>query len=87
MRKLWDFRGKEGWCIGVALDHYRYQRVIPKNTKDEKISNTVEFRHKTITNPVVTPEYSIIHGLTTLTDALIDAPTDQSDANTKPLHP
>ena len=45
-----------------------------------EISNTVEFRHQTTTTPVVTPENRILHGLTTITDALIDAPTAHSDA-------
>ena len=34
----------------------------------------MEFRHKTITTPVVTPEDHILHGITTLTNALTDAP-------------
>ena len=55
-RKSWDFRGEDGWSIGTALDHYRRQRFIPKDTKAEKISDTVEFRHQTINTPVVTPE-------------------------------
>ena len=38
----------------------------------------MEFRHQTITTPVVTPEDCIHHGLATLTYALTDAPTSQS---------
>ena len=79
-RKSRDFRGKEGCSIGVALDHYHCQQVILQDTKVEQISNTVEFRHQTITTPVVTPKDQILHGITRLTDALIDAPTAQSDA-------
>ena len=51
----------------------------------QKISNTVEFRHQTITTPVVTPEDRILHGLTMLVDALADAPTAQSDAQLQPI--
>ena len=40
----------------------------------------MEFRHQTITTPVVTPKNRILHSLATLTDALTDAPTAQSDA-------
>ena len=29
-RKSWDFRGKDGWSVGVSLKHYRCQLVIPK---------------------------------------------------------
>ena len=79
-RKSWYFREKEGCNIGVSINHYLFQRVIPQDTKAEQISDTVEFPHQTITNPVVTPEDRILHGLITLIDALTDAPTAQSDA-------
>ena len=45
-RKSWDMRGIDGWSIGVSLEHYRCQKVIAKNSKAERISDTVEFRHK-----------------------------------------
>ena len=45
----------------------------------QKISDTVEFFHQTITIPLITPEECILHGLTTLTDVLTDVPTAQSD--------
>ena len=77
--KSWEFRGKDGCSIGVALDHY-FQRVIPQDTKAKIISDLVEFRHKTITALVVTPKYRILRGIATLTDTLTDAPTAQSDA-------
>ena len=79
-RKSWEFRGKEVWSIVVDLDHYQFQSIIPQNTKAEKISNTVDLHHQTITTPVGTSEDRITHGITTLTDDLTDAPTDQSDA-------
>ena len=84
-RKSWDFIGKEGWSIGVSLDHYRCQRVIPQDAKVKKISDTVEFCHQTITTPVVTPEDRIPHGITTLKYALTDAPTAQSDAQNQAI--
>ena len=40
----------------------------------------VEFRHQTITTPVVNPEDRILRGLTILIDSLTDATTSQSDA-------
>ena len=54
-RHLWDFRGKEGWSVGVALEHYRCEHVVAKDTKAEAISDTVEYRHPSITGPTVTP--------------------------------
>ena len=30
----WDFRGKDGWSVGVLMTHYLCQHVIPKLTAD-----------------------------------------------------
>ena len=39
-RHLWDFCSKEGWS--VALEHYRCNCVVSKDTKVEAISDKVE---------------------------------------------
>ena len=78
-QNYWDFICKEGWIIGVALDHYFCQRIIPHYKKDNQVSDTVELRHQSITTPSATPEYHIIHGLNTLTGALTVAPTAKYD--------
>ena len=54
--KSCDFRGKDGWSVGVSLKHYRCQLVIPKLSKFLVTSDTTEFRHHHITQPNVTPE-------------------------------
>ena len=61
----------------MALDHYRYQRIIPNDNKAEQVSDMVEFLHQSITTSLVTPEGRIIHGINMLTCALIDAPTNK----------
>ena len=78
--KSWDSRGNEGWIICVTLDHYQCQRIIPHDTKADKISDTVELYHQTITTPVVIPKDRILHGITMLINSLADAPTAQSYA-------
>ena len=47
----------------MNLDHYRYQHVISKETKAEKVSDTVEFRHHHITTPSLTPEDVLVHSI------------------------
>ena len=32
-RHSWDFRGKYGWIVGAAIDHYRCQKVVSEDTK------------------------------------------------------
>ena len=51
----WDFRGKSGWSVGAAMDHYRCQKVVSKDTKIEMVSDTIEFRHHKLNLPSVTP--------------------------------
>ena len=71
----WDFRGKERWGVGVSTEHYRCQRVVAKATKAEQISDTVEFRHQYLTQPTLTSDERVLHGMQNLTGALKDAPT------------
>ena len=79
-RKSWDFRSKEGWSVGVLFEHYRYQLVIPANTREISVSDTVEFLHRFITTPTLTPEDRILHGINTLSNAIQDNPSATYDA-------
>ena len=74
-RHSWDFRGKHGWNVGVSLKHYCCQLVVAKYTTAVQVSDTIEFRHHYLTQPSVTPEDIILHGMDTLPCNLEDAPT------------
>ena len=73
-RRTWDFRAKEGFYIGPALDSYRCFKLVKSDTKSQVISDTVEFRHAFRAIPSPSPEDKIIHGLHTIASALKDAP-------------
>ena len=73
-RKSWDFCGKDGWNVGASMTHYSCQRVIPKLTRCMMISDTTEFRHHHITQPSVTAEDRVLHGLEQLMAAFQGAP-------------
>ena len=79
-RKYWDFCSKEGWSVGVLFEHYRCQLVIPADTREINVSNTVEFLHHFITTPNLTPEDRILHGIKTLSSAIQDRPTATYEA-------
>jgi hypothetical protein len=78
-RKSWDFRGKDAWSLGVSMEHYRCQRVMPKDTRSERVSDTVEFRHNGITQPQLTAEDKVLHGINQLTAALKGVQTPTMD--------
>ena len=88
-RNSWDFRGKDGWSLVEAMDHYLCQKVVSKDTKIEMLSDTIEFRHHKLTIPSVTPEDEILHGVQQLTTALQNTPSSTVDAqlqDIKALH-
>ena len=44
-RSSWDYRARDGFYIGPALDSYRCFKLVKCNTQSQVISNTVEFWH------------------------------------------
>ena len=77
-RRSWDFRAKEGYYIGLALDLYHCFRLVKSDTKSQVISDTVESRHAYCTIPSPSPEDKIIHGLHIMLGTLKDAPPPTS---------
>ena len=41
IRKTWDFRGRSGFNIGPALEHYRFFHVVDGATKALLYSDTI----------------------------------------------
>ena len=80
VRNSWDFWGEDGWGLGVSLEHYRCQRFASRETHAVKVSDTIDFRHHSLTLPTVTPEDRLQHGLTSLTNALEEAPNAANDS-------
>ena len=80
-----DFHIKEVWSVGVYLEHYRCQLVIPADTRETNVSDTVEFLNKFITYPNITPEYRILHGLNMISGTIKDAPTATYNAQIKAI--
>jgi hypothetical protein len=45
MHRSWDYRAKQGFYVGPALNHYRCYELVKSETKQKVISDTVKFRH------------------------------------------
>jgi hypothetical protein len=84
-RYTWDFRGKDGWGVGVSTENYRCQRVVEKATKAENNSDTVEFRHQYLTQPTLTSNDRVLQGMQNVTGALKDAPTVACDTQLRAI--
>jgi hypothetical protein len=78
MGQSWDYRAKQGFYIGPALDHYRCYELVKSETKQKVISNTVEFRHAYLQIPAVLVDDKIINKLQVMAGALRNAPPPTS---------
>jgi len=69
-RQSWAQRALNGWYIRTSDEHYRCHCVYSKQTKAERISDTVIFKHEYITQPKITPHDVLIKAVTELTKTM-----------------
>ena len=73
-RLSWDFRGRQGFNIGPALQYYRCFHVVDAVTKYLLFSDTVELFHGYFNEPTVSPADRIVRALNFLLCAIKDVP-------------
>ncbi len=66
----WAANTIDGWYFQTSPEHYQCHQMFVKKTKSERISDTVFFKHRYLTQPTVTPADTIINALGDLTQAL-----------------
>ena len=54
-RGAWAYHSVDGWYLNTSVEHYPVHNCHVKHTKSERLSNTVQFQHKSITNPLISP--------------------------------
>ncbi len=59
----WAFHLVDGWYLFTSPEHYRTHNCHVKHTKSKRLSNTVQFQHKCITNPSITHAVKVMHAL------------------------
>ncbi len=69
-RGTWADNAIDGWYLQTSPKHYRCLIVYVKNTRSKRVSDTVHFKHKYITQPTLTPEDTIVKAINDLTHAL-----------------
>ena len=55
-QKTWGEHSNNGWYIGTLPKHYRCHQIWNQKTKAERISDTVFFKHKYLTQPTLSFE-------------------------------
>ena len=69
-RKTYAQHCSKGWTLGTSPEHYRCWQIWMQDTRATRISGTVFFKHKYLTNPTVSPEDAIIAATNNLSTTL-----------------
>jgi hypothetical protein len=59
----WSYHSVDGWCLFTSPEHYCTHNCHVKHTKSKRLSDTVQFQHKCITNPSITHADKVMHAL------------------------
>jgi hypothetical protein len=81
----WAEHTTNGWYIGTSTEHYQCHKIYVKKTRSERISDTVFFKHKYITQPTLTTADTIVKAINNLTHALKGWRNQQEIAQIKAL--
>ena len=76
-QNLWAANLIDGWYLQTSPEHYRCHIIHVKQTKSERVSDTVFFKMKYITYPTLTQADIITKALNDLTNALKDKNNDE----------
>ena len=69
-RKTWAPHSVDGYYLGTSPDHCRAHRIYVKGTNAERISETVFFKHKYLTNSTVSHADRVVQAAKELYNAL-----------------
>lgn len=69
-RKSWGEHSSDGWYLTTSPDHYRCHVIFVKATRAKRISDTVYFKHKHITQPTLTTEDLVVKAIQDLSNAI-----------------
>jgi hypothetical protein len=69
-RGTWAEQSIDGWYLGTSQEHYCCHIIHVKKTRSKRLSDTVFFKHKYITQPTLTPVDTEVKAINNLTSAL-----------------
>jgi hypothetical protein len=69
-QRTWAVNTINGWYLQTSPEHYRCHQIYVKKSKSERISDTVFYKHRYLTQPTVTLANSIVKACKDLTQAL-----------------
>eukprot|EP00804_Cyclotella_cryptica_P004359 CCRYP_017999-RA/>CCRYP_017999-RA protein AED:0.23 eAED:0.24 QI:0/0/0/1/0/0/4/0/900 len=84
-RKTFGEHASDGWYLKTSDEHYRKHVVLVKATKAKRLTDTIFFKHKSITQPTVTKADAIVNAYRKLTEAINGIQVSQDDAHMEAL--
>ena len=78
-RGSWAFHSVDGWYLGTSDEHYRTHICHVKDTRSDRLCDTVQFQHKSITNPTLSDADKLMHALSHCSKLLQREPTEEND--------
>jgi hypothetical protein len=69
-RSTWAYHLVDGWYLFTSPEQYRTHNCHIKHTKSKRLSDTIQFQHKRITNPTITHTNKVMHALADCIKAL-----------------
>ena len=66
----WLYHSVDGWYLATISKHYRIHNCYIKATQAERLTDTIQFKHKNITNPTISPQDKIMQALANCKTAL-----------------
>jgi hypothetical protein len=85
-RGTWAFHSVDGWYLQTSPEHYRTHKCHIKHTNSERFSDTVEFQHKRITNPSVTPADKVMNAISSCIHTIRGMSAFKSNQDLQQLH-
>ena len=59
-RGTWSYHSVDGWYLSTSPEHYRVHNCYVKTTQVERLTDTIQFKHKNITNPTISSHDKIM---------------------------
>ena len=84
-RGTWSQHSKKGWYLGTSDEHYRCYKIHVKETRAERISETVFFKHKYVSNPSLTHGDLVVKAAQDLARVLLHKSNAKGDDNLRGL--
>ena len=86
-RGTWAFHSVYGWYLYTSPEHYRTHVCHIKDTRAERLSDTVEFQCKQTTQPTVTPADKLMNAIVICAKTIEGLSMGEADEEIRDLNP